>query len=114
MKRNIKPLTPWCGLCKKLYSYREDDGSGLCPRCKPVKSEDRGKGFIEEIKQDSTTVPLSCEVVLSLENRSACKDWMTRAEGDFHVRFCEKLRGEIPWAYSTIPPIESGYISYLS
>ncbi len=39
MKRNIKPLTPRCGLCKKLYSYREDDGSGLCPRCRPANSQ---------------------------------------------------------------------------
>lgn len=39
MKRNIKPLTPRCGLCKKLYSYREDDGSGLCARCRPANSQ---------------------------------------------------------------------------
>lgn len=39
MKRNIKPLTPRCGLCKKLYSYREDDGSGLCSRCRPANSQ---------------------------------------------------------------------------
>lgn len=38
MKRNIKPITPRCGLCKKLYSYRDDDGSGLCLKCRPVHS----------------------------------------------------------------------------
>lgn len=38
MKPNIKPLTPRCGICKKLYSYREDDGSGLCPKCRPFNS----------------------------------------------------------------------------
>lgn len=38
VKRNIKPITPRCGLCKKLYSYRDDDGSGLCLKCRPVNS----------------------------------------------------------------------------
>ncbi|MEG6585420.1 hypothetical protein [Dendrosporobacter sp. 1207_IL3150] len=39
MKRNIKPLTPRCGLCKRLYSYRDDDGSGLCLKCRPANSQ---------------------------------------------------------------------------
>ncbi|SFM34643.1 hypothetical protein [Pelosinus propionicus] len=39
MKKNIKPLTPRCGICKKIYSYRDDDGSGLCPRCRPTNSQ---------------------------------------------------------------------------
>jgi hypothetical protein len=39
MKNNIKPLTPRCGICKKIYSYRDDDGSGLCPRCRPANSQ---------------------------------------------------------------------------
>lgn len=38
VKRNIKSITPRCGLCKKLYSYRDDDGSGLCLKCRPVNS----------------------------------------------------------------------------
>jgi len=39
MKPNIKPLTPRCGLCKRLYSSRDDDGSGLCLHCRPAQSQ---------------------------------------------------------------------------
>ncbi len=39
MKKNVKPLTPRCGLCKKLYSSQEDDGSGLCLTCRPAQSQ---------------------------------------------------------------------------
>ena len=39
MKRNVKPITPRCGLCKKLYSTKDDDGSGLCLKCRPVNSQ---------------------------------------------------------------------------
>lgn len=39
MRRNIKPITPHCGICKKLYSAQEDDGSGLCPKCRPANSQ---------------------------------------------------------------------------
>lgn len=36
MRWNIKPITPQCGICKKLYSPRDEDGSGLCPKCRPL------------------------------------------------------------------------------
>lgn len=39
MKRDVKPITPRCGLCKKLYSAQDDDGSGLCLKCRPVNSQ---------------------------------------------------------------------------
>jgi len=39
MKRNVKPITPRCGICKKLYSSQDDDGSGLCIKCRPVQSQ---------------------------------------------------------------------------
>lgn len=39
MRRNIKPITPRCGLCKKLYSAQDDDGSGLCSKCRPANSQ---------------------------------------------------------------------------
>ena len=39
MKRNVKPITPRCGLCKKLYSSKDDDGSGLCLKCRPANSQ---------------------------------------------------------------------------
>lgn len=39
MKKNIKPITPRCGICKKLYSSRDDDGSGLCLKCRPAQSQ---------------------------------------------------------------------------
>jgi hypothetical protein len=29
MNQNIKPVTPRCGICKKLYSSEDDDGSGV-------------------------------------------------------------------------------------
>lgn len=32
---NDKPITPRCGVCKRLYSSRDDDGSGTCPKCRP-------------------------------------------------------------------------------
>lgn len=36
MKKNVTPITPKCGICKRLYSSKDDDGSGLCLRCRPV------------------------------------------------------------------------------
>lgn len=39
MKKNVTPITPRCGICKKLYSPREEDGSGLCPKCRPTNSQ---------------------------------------------------------------------------
>lgn len=39
MKRNVKSVTPRCGLCKKLYSSQDDDGSGLCLNCRPANSQ---------------------------------------------------------------------------
>jgi len=31
--KKVKPATPRCGICKKLYSSKDDDGSGLCLQC---------------------------------------------------------------------------------
>jgi len=32
-------LTPQCGICKKFYSPKDDDGSGLCITCRPLNSQ---------------------------------------------------------------------------
>ncbi|EIW18765.1 hypothetical protein SAMN04515679_3276 [Pelosinus fermentans] len=37
VKQKVKPVTPRCGICKKLYSSQDDDCSGLCFR--PTSSE---------------------------------------------------------------------------
>lgn len=29
---------PRCGICKKLYSQKNDDGSGLCLKCRPMNT----------------------------------------------------------------------------
>jgi len=39
MNTNFNPITPKCGICKKLYSSKDDDGSGLCKICRPVNSQ---------------------------------------------------------------------------
>ncbi len=39
MNKNVKPVTPRCGICKSFYSSRDDDGSGLCLKCRPVQSQ---------------------------------------------------------------------------
>jgi predicted nucleic acid-binding Zn-ribbon protein len=39
VKQNVKPTTPRCGICKKLYSSKDDDGSGLCLQCRPASSQ---------------------------------------------------------------------------
>ncbi len=39
MKKNVTPITPRCGICKKLYSSRDEDGSGLCSKCRPANSQ---------------------------------------------------------------------------
>jgi hypothetical protein len=39
MKKNVVPITPRCGICKKLYSTRDEDGSGLCPKCRSANSQ---------------------------------------------------------------------------
>jgi hypothetical protein len=39
MVANKKLQTPRCGICKRLYSSRDDDGSGLCPKCRPANSQ---------------------------------------------------------------------------
>lgn len=39
MKSNVKPITPQCGICRKFYSSKDDDGSGLCKTCRPVHSQ---------------------------------------------------------------------------
>jgi hypothetical protein len=36
MMINKKPQTPRCGICKRLYSVKDDDGSGLCLKCRPI------------------------------------------------------------------------------
>ncbi|WP_371380436.1 hypothetical protein [Sporomusa aerivorans] len=39
MKKNVTPITPRCGICKKLYSSSDEDGSGLCVKCRPANSQ---------------------------------------------------------------------------
>jgi hypothetical protein len=39
MNQNVKPVTPRCGICKKLYSSKDDDSSGLCLQCRPASSQ---------------------------------------------------------------------------
>jgi len=39
MKKNDKPITPQCGICRKFYYSKDDDGSGLCLKCRPVNSQ---------------------------------------------------------------------------
>jgi hypothetical protein len=39
MKKNVKPVTPICGICKSFYSSRNDDGSGLCLKCRSKHSQ---------------------------------------------------------------------------
>jgi len=39
MKKNVKAITPRCGICKKLYSSKDDDGSGLCLQCRPASNQ---------------------------------------------------------------------------
>lgn len=40
MDNKIKKVTPRCTLCKRLYSSKDDDGSGLCPKCTPYKKKE--------------------------------------------------------------------------
>jgi hypothetical protein len=39
MNKNVKPTTPRCGICQSFYSFRDDNGSGLCLKCRPVESQ---------------------------------------------------------------------------
>lgn len=39
MRKNIRPMTLRCGICGKLYSSKNDDGSGLCLSCRPEQSQ---------------------------------------------------------------------------
>jgi len=39
MKKNFNPTTPRCGICRKFYSFKNDDGSGLCLYCRPANSQ---------------------------------------------------------------------------
>ena len=39
MKQNVKLVTPRCGICKKLYSPQDDDGSGLCLQCRSASTQ---------------------------------------------------------------------------
>ena len=39
MNKNVKPTTPRCGICQSFYSSRDDDGSGLCLKCRPTDSQ---------------------------------------------------------------------------
>lgn len=34
-----KKIIPQCGICRKFYSSKDDDGSGLCVTCRPVNSQ---------------------------------------------------------------------------
>lgn len=35
----METIIPRCGMCKKFYKTADDDGSGLCPTCRPVNSQ---------------------------------------------------------------------------
>jgi len=35
----VENITPRCGICKKFYSSKDDDGSGLCLTCRSVNSQ---------------------------------------------------------------------------
>ena len=39
MNKNLKLTTPRCGICQNFYSSRDDDGSGLCLKCRPTDSQ---------------------------------------------------------------------------
>lgn len=43
--------TPRCGICRKFYSSKDDDGSGLCVTCRPVNSQPLLKNNREELVQ---------------------------------------------------------------
>ena len=34
-----KKANPQCGICRKFYSSKDDDGSGLCVKCRPSNSQ---------------------------------------------------------------------------
>jgi hypothetical protein len=38
MNTTFNVITPRCGICKKFYSSKDDDDSGLCPKCRPIDS----------------------------------------------------------------------------
>jgi hypothetical protein len=71
VKQNVKPTTPRCGICKKLYSSKDDDGSGLCLQCRPASSQplllvkhqlkrtivmEVGKKMMDDFEQDEMKV----------------------------------------------------------
>lgn len=45
----MENVTPRCGICRKFYSSKEDDGSGLCKTCRPVDSQPLLKNNREEL-----------------------------------------------------------------
>jgi|GEM_PF-1320857 len=34
MKNNVKPITPRCGICHRLYAVKDNNGTGLCLKCR--------------------------------------------------------------------------------
>jgi hypothetical protein len=71
VKQNVKPTTPRCGICKKLYSSKDDDGSGLCLQCRPASCQplllvkhqlkrtivmEVGKKMMDDFEQDEMKV----------------------------------------------------------
>lgn len=51
MNTTFNVITPRCGICKKFYSSKDDDGSGLCKICRPVNSQPLLKTKEEELVQ---------------------------------------------------------------
>lgn len=83
MRPNKNPIIPRCGLCKKLYSSKVDDGSGLCLKCRPIRSEPiiisrrnpkqkaNMKGAIHMDEFDEKTIEKTVTSIKSVENETA-------------------------------------------
>jgi predicted nucleic acid-binding Zn-ribbon protein len=93
VKQNVKPTAPRCGICKKLYSSKDDDGSGLCLQCRPASSQplllvkqqlkrtimmEVGKkmmdDFDKEEMQDKAEIPIQTEEIPEQSETSSATD----------------------------------------